>query len=213
MAITSAIAVFIGFYGSYYLKALFGSPALSSLVHVHGMLFTAWIILLIAQTWLVSIRRTDIHRRLGVAGAVLAGTMTIAGVATAVAALRLNRMPIDFFAVPMGSVVVFPTLVASALLLRHQLDAHKRLMLVATAELLTAAVGRWPVVSRSSAFVDYAVTDALILLPLVAYDLIARRRLHAATLWGSVFLIGSQALRTTIGHTATWMAFANWVKG
>ena len=60
---------------------------------------------------------------------------------------------------------------------------------------------------------DYAVTDALILLPLVAYDLIARRRLHAATLWGSVFLIGSQALRTTIGHTTTWMAFVNWVKG
>ena len=79
--------------------------------------------------------------------------MTIAGLATAVAALRLNRMPIDFFAVPMGSVVVFPTLVAAALLLRHQLDAHKRLMLVATAELLTAAVGRWPVVWRSSAFV------------------------------------------------------------
>jgi hypothetical protein len=58
--------------------------------------------------------RTDIHRRLGAAGAVLAGTMTIAGLATAVAALRLNRMPIDYFAVPMGSVVVFPTLVAAA---------------------------------------------------------------------------------------------------
>ena len=36
---------------------------------------TGWIVLFFAQTILVAAHRTDLHRRLGVAGAILAGTM------------------------------------------------------------------------------------------------------------------------------------------
>src|SRR5262249_44874214 len=151
-------------------------------------------------------------RRLGISGAVLAGLMTVAALATAVMALRLGRIPPQFFVVPMGGVLVFPTLVTVALIFRKNLDAHKRLMLIATTELLTAAVGRWPVIWRSRAFVNYAVTDILVLLPLMTYDLLARRRVHAATVWGGLFLIASQVLRTAIGQTDTWIGFANWVK-
>jgi len=138
--------------------------------------------------------------------------MTVAALATAVMALRLGRIPAQFFVVPIGGVVVFPTLVAAALIFRKNLDAHKRLMLIATTELLTAGVGRWPVIWRSSTFVNYAVTDILVLLPLMSYDLLTRRRVHAATAWGGLFLIATQAVRTAIGQTDTWIAIANWVK-
>jgi hypothetical protein len=76
--------------------------------------------------------------------------------------------------------------------------------------LLNAAVGRWPIIWRSTAFVAYGVTD-LFLAALVIYDLVTRRRLHPATILGGSFLIGSQVLRTAIGHTDTWLALARWL--
>ena len=52
------LAVFVGFSRSYYLKELYGTPALPTLFHVHGLLFTSWMPLLVVQTGLVATRRT-----------------------------------------------------------------------------------------------------------------------------------------------------------
>src|SRR5436853_5928629 len=68
MAVATAVATFIGFYPTYYLKAWWSTPVLPPLVHLHGILFTEWIVLLIAQTSLVAVGRTDLHRRLGIGG-------------------------------------------------------------------------------------------------------------------------------------------------
>jgi hypothetical protein len=59
---------------------------------------------------------------------------------------------------------------------------------------------------------DYGVTD-LFLVALLIYDLMTRRRVHPATLWGSLFLVASQFLRTMVAGTDTWLAFAGWLKG
>ena len=83
-------------------------------------------------------------------------------------------------------------------------------MLIATAELLTVAVGRFPTISNWGPLWDYGPTD-LFLVPLVVYDLKTRGRLHPATLWGGLFFVGSQPLRVAIGKTATWQAFAVWL--
>src|SRR4029450_2159271 len=65
LPIVMAAAVFFGFSPTYYLKSSFGTPALSPLYHLHGFLFTCWMLLLIVQPALVAMRRTDLHRRLG----------------------------------------------------------------------------------------------------------------------------------------------------
>src|SRR5262249_4566574 len=100
------------------------------------------------QTALVAGRRTDIHRRLGVAGAILAAVVFVFGLAVSVETLRRNggppgSDPRKFFAIPLGDIIVFGVLVGAAILQRHQRDAHKRLMLLATISFLTAAVGRF----------------------------------------------------------------------
>src|SRR6266481_4123742 len=66
MALLLAATVFVGFAPSYYLAGIFRAPLPSMIVHVHGAVFTGWILLFITQTSLVSSRRVDIHRRLGV---------------------------------------------------------------------------------------------------------------------------------------------------
>ena len=69
MALASALAVFLGFAPTYFLRVA-TLPPLTPLYHVHGALFMTWIVLFVAQTALVAGRRTDLHRSLGVAGAV-----------------------------------------------------------------------------------------------------------------------------------------------
>lgn len=139
MALASAVTLFFGFSPSYFLRSA-TRPELTPLYRLHGALFTAWIALLVAQTALVAGRRTDIHRTVGVAGAVLAAVVFIVGVTVSVETLRRNSPPgIDarfFFAIPLGDIIVFGALVTAAIVQRRWAETHKRLMLLATISLL-----------------------------------------------------------------------------
>jgi len=73
MALFMLVTVFVGFARTYYLAGVFHASLPSLIVHIHGAIFTAWIVLLVTQTSLVARRRVDIHRRLGIAGFLLAG--------------------------------------------------------------------------------------------------------------------------------------------
>jgi uncharacterized membrane protein YozB (DUF420 family) len=210
MALAAGITAFVGFAPTYYLKGIYGAPQLPLLVHVHGVLFSSWVVLLIAQSSLVYMRRIDLHRRLGILGAALAAWMTVIGYFTAIGALHRGRMSAGFLAVPLTTVVLFPLLVSAALIARRNPEAHKRLMLIATTELLLAPVGRWPVVQDWGALGSYAVTDIFI-AALVAYDLVTRRRPHPVTLWAGFLFIASQPLRQMLGGTATWLTFVHWI--
>jgi hypothetical protein len=44
----------------------------------------------------------------------------------------------------------------------------------------------------------------------VIYDLISRRRVHPAYLWGGAVLVLSVPLRLMISGTDAWKAFAQW---
>jgi hypothetical protein len=204
------LAVFVGFSRSYYLKGFYGTPGLPALFHVHGLLFTSWMAFLVVQTALVATRRTAVHRRLGVAGGVLALAMTVAAIAmTLDLARRSAAAPSDvglaFTIVPFFTVIVFPVLVGFALLYRRQPEVHKRLMLIATLELVTAGVARIPGAGSMPLF--FVLTDVG-LAAIFVYDVITRRRPHPATVYGGLFLIATQIIRTTAGATAAWMAFA-----
>lgn len=51
----------------------------------------------------------------------------------------------------------------------------------------------------------------LAIVALLAYDRITTGRFHRASVWGGVFLVGSQVLRVLITVTDTWQAFARWL--
>jgi hypothetical protein len=210
ISLLMVFAVFLGFSRSYYLKGLYGTPALPTLFHVHGLLFTAWMVFLVVQTGLIASRRTDLHRRIGVAGGVLAAAMTVAAMAmTMDLARRSATAPTDiglaFTIVPFFTVAVFPVLVGVALLNRRQPEVHKRLMLIATLELVTAGVARIPGAGSMPLF--FVLTDVG-LAAILLYDVITRGRPHSATVWGGLFLIATQVIRTTAGASAAWIAFA-----
>ena len=212
LPVLMALAVLYGFSRSYYFKLAFGTPSLSPLYHLHGVLFTSWLALLMVQTSLVAAGRTPLHRRLGVAGGVLAAAMTIVADSDVAGRRRSNPgdpMSLAFLAVPLATVIVFPAFIGLALWWRRFPEVHKRLMLLGTIELLPAGFGRWPILFNAGPLGFLGLPD-LFIVAMAIYDRATTGRVHPATLWGGLFLIASQVLRVVVGNTAAWQAFARW---
>src|SRR5882762_42575 len=88
LALLVLATVFWGFARSYFLAGVFKAPLPNWLIHLHGAAFTSWILLLIAQTTLVSAHRVDVHRKLGLAGFGLACLMVVLGISASTDSLR-----------------------------------------------------------------------------------------------------------------------------
>ena len=62
MAVALALTALVGFGPTYFLRPVFRpTTTLTPLMHVHGLLFGRWTLLLVVQTTLVAARRTDLH--------------------------------------------------------------------------------------------------------------------------------------------------------
>ena len=217
VAIAVLITVFLGFSRSYFLKAYYGTPELSLHVHIHGLVFTSWVLLFLAQTTLVATDRTDLHRKLGVGGAVLAALLLVMGTTTAILRVKGGGSspipgvpPLSFLAVPLFDMVVFAMLIGAGLVLRNRPDTHKRLMTLGTIALTSAPIARLPFVRPLGPPGFFGLTDLFIVAMLV-YDLATRRKVHPATIWGGLVILASQPLRLMISGTPAWLAFAGWL--
>jgi hypothetical protein len=213
-AIVTPLIVLAGFARTYYLKPFFGTPDLPGrIVHLHGIVMTAWVLLFITQISLAATHRTRVHQRLGIAGGVLAALVVIVGVLTALFAAARGQSPgppaLAFLVVPLGDMLIFSVLIGLALYFRRKLQVHKRLMLLAAINLLTPAIARIPLsfITNGGPLAFFGLTD-LVLLGFVAYDTFKHRRLHPVFLWGSIFIIALQPLRLLLAGTSVWMNFA-----
>lgn len=217
LPVAMLIAVIVGFAPTYYLKTAFGTPPLPVLYHVHGAAFTAWMLLLILQPALIASGRTPLHRKLGVAGGVLAAAMTVLAYLVAIDLARRGGgapgvPPAGFTAVTLATVVIFPAFVGAALLWRQFPATHKRLMMIATMELLPAGVGRWPGVADLGPPGFFGGAD-LALIALLVYDRVTLGRFHRATVWGGAILVASQVARVVLAFNEGWQAFARSLVG
>lgn len=218
MAVAVVFTVFAGFARTYYLRPYFGTPFLTPLLHLHGVVFTSWLALFITQTALVAANRTGIHRRLGVAGAFVAVLMVLVGSATAIIRAKVVELPpggpspLAFLTIPLGDMLVFASLVGAGFYFRRRADVHKRLMLLATIAILPAATARLPFafIEQVGPLAFFGLADLFIVACLI-YDLATRGRLHRATVWGGLAIVVSQPLRLIIGGTQAWLAFATWL--
>ena len=211
-----AFIVILGFAKTYYLKLVFGTPTLSPLLHLHGLVMSLWFGLFVVQTRLVAVRRLDLHKQLGLLGAFLAAAVLVVGTVTAITAAKAGRSPgpppLIFLVVPLGDMVVFGSLVGAGLWLRAKGDFHKRLMLLSCVGILAAAIARIPLdaIAKAGPLAYFGLTD-LAVIGCAAYDRIRTGRLHPAFLWGGLFVILSHWLRLAFSGTGAWMAIATWL--
>jgi hypothetical protein len=115
---------------------------------LHSVVFSGWLVFAIVQTGLVRVRKVKVHRALGWFGAGLATLMVVVGVTTAIQLGRfdlqvLHQAGADTFEiVSFADMILFPALVAMAIVWRRNLELHRRLLFLATVELTGAGFGR-----------------------------------------------------------------------
>jgi hypothetical protein len=225
MAAGMAAVVFVGFSRTFFLRWWFPEAqafaAPEPIFYLHGALFASWMVLLIVQTTLIRTDRVALHRTLGVFSPVLAAAMVVIGVVGCLTAagrpggfIGVPVPPLQFMALPLLDLVLFGLFVGLGIALRGDAQSHKRLMLLATVNLLEAAIIRIPFafIADGAPLMARWLAD-LFILALAIWDLVTRRRLHPVTLWGGLLIIASQPLRLLIAGTDSWLAFAHWAVG
>jgi hypothetical protein len=190
------------------------------IVHFHAVAFVGWLTLFTVQVALIRNARADIHRRLGIAGAMLAAVMVVLGPATALvvdtARFAATGQTPEFLAVQLTDILAFAGLTGAGLLMRGIPSAHKRLMLLGLIYISDAGFARllndamaaplghsfWGSIARL-----YLGSDIL-LLGLGVYDLATRRRLHPAYIAGVVWTIALQLTAFVLLSNPTWKALS-----
>lgn len=171
-------------------------PAKPLLLWMHGAAFSTWMVFFIAQSALVRVRKVSVHRTLGWFGAALAALMVGLGFAVAVYMSRWDIVVLhqkdvpQFLSIPFFDMAVFGACIALAILWRKKPDYHRRLVFIATCELMDAAIGRFDFWFNHSIF--YAGLDLLIVAGMMR-DLVVDGRIHKVYLYALPVLIVGQS--------------------
>ena len=211
IALAFVLCVFVGFSRTYYLKGLFGTPHLSWLAHLHGAIFTAWTVFFLCQVALVAAGRTDLHRRLGKAGAVLGAGVLMLGAVMTLHSVRagyasgrpgMASLLINAFM----NLLLFSVFIGAGLLFRRKKEIHKRLMVLAMLSLIIPAIGRIFMLDSMTGWVIFAFS-----LTGVIYDIVVLRRVYLTNIVGALLINVAGPLRFMIAEAQGWQRFSEWI--
>jgi hypothetical protein len=223
MALLIAGAVFLGFARTFFLAPIYHYHLPNLLVAVHGVVFVSWIGLFAVQTSLVAAGRVDLHRKLGLLGAVLVGLVftmayavmlegvhrgfTVPGQESISAQDQAQILALDV----VGINVSFAMFVAG-LLLRRNPETHKRLMLFGTIGMIGPAIARWPFAFIASKPPLVGIVMQALGVIVIAFDLLTTRRVRRATWVGVATLFLVPVLAIPMSTAPFWFHFLAWLK-
>jgi hypothetical protein len=218
------LVLLTGFSRSFFLRPLFGTApdwaAREPVFYLHGTVFSAWFVVLAVQTYLVRAGALRLHRRLGYAAAALGAGVVVFGT---YASLRAANRPggfmdvplpaVQFLAVPLVEIALFAVFLGLAVLRRNRPASHKRLILLASIDLLGAAIARIPLMMPILPIWIDTIVYAAFVAAMAAWDLDGGRRVRPETLWGGAALIGGNFAALFLGATTGWQAVGHWMMG
>jgi len=223
LASVAMIAVIaIGFAPSFYLRGVIAAPhpyePLIPLVFAHGLLFSAFLLLFAAQTWLAAAGRVDLHMKLGLSAFVILPIMVIVAIFVSLGGVFRpitappGLSPLSWLAVPLIDIPVFATLFGLGLANRARPEIHKRFMFLGMTDMMQPGFGRWPLPFSplTTAFVGTVVLPALFILALLVWDLRSRGRPSNVTVIGGALIVAIAAVKPLIWATPWWLGFAKW---
>jgi hypothetical protein len=181
-----------GFWDTYYSR-LAARADLPSIVHVHAVVFSVWVLILVAQAAVVVRGHLRLHRQLGTVGMIYGALVFAVGLVVSVGAPAL-RVRAGQFPIELGGIVVlynltdmllFGVFLALAFARRSRPELHKRWIIAATAALCGAAIGR--VLPGNTP--QYLLLWLSPILAMIAVDLAMRRRLHSVPVVSGALLV------------------------
>jgi hypothetical protein len=184
----------------------------------------------LAQATLVATGRTDVHRRLGILGALLAATLIVLSYFALVGEARrgfdlsgdLSSLPappgmaVAATMSPVIQLVLFGILFGAALGYRHRPEVHKRLILIAVLGILsqppmTHVITHWRVLHPWAPLL-FPLSSAVFLTPSAIHDKVVEGRIHPVSIWVPIVVLVAQiAFFAVIAATPLWSAVARWL--
>lgn len=210
MSLLVAAVVVSGFSQTVNDNLIHATPARPWLLWVHGSAFSFWVLFFIFQSALVRTHNVKLHRTIGWFGAGLGVLIPVLGISTAIVmdrfrVLAMHAPPASytFFAIQLLDMSSFTAMFGLAVLWRGRPEYHRRMMLIATCVLTSAAFARIPHMTLASAY--YGV-DGLILLGVVR-DLIVNRKVHVVYRYALPTLAVCQTFMVELflRHPAWWV--------
>lgn len=195
-----------------------GTFPIAPILHVHASIMAAWVAAFGVQAYLGAKGKIVQHQRAGRLAIIIAWTAWASMVFVEWRAILVHPLPdelsiYDLLLPGPYIYLTFPVFLAWAYHERRRPMWHKRLMLFALFISLQAAVQRYPWFPISHSHGGYwpflAFTDLCLLVPLIALDLTTlKRRLHPATVRGTVLLFVAQGFMLSLWGTNAWREFA-----
>lgn len=211
----------VGFTPTYWAPLFAGTLTAHPATHVHAVLFVLWLGFLVLQTVLVQAGRPRWHREAGLFGIGLASMMLFSGLLTAIVSLQAGlRGPRPeavraTVALSLSGILLFGAFVAAAVGCIRRPDWHKRLMLLASVELLQPGVGRLirllPGLTFPTPLIVATVVVDLVLVGIVLIDRRSVGRIHPAWIAGGTALLVVHYTRLLVGRTEAWIGFTDWL--
>jgi hypothetical protein len=220
MCLLILVTVWLGFAPTYYAAGMVRANLPAPIIHVHAIAFTLWLLTLIVQTGLVSVKKVQIHRKLGLWGFGLATVMVILGLMAGTNSLRRDFAPpgsgLDpkvFYISPVTGMLLFAMFVGWAYAARRRPVEHKRLILFATLILLDAAIGRFPQTITPMGPITMCFILIGLMVPILAYDLATFRKINRVTMISFMVIVVWLFVRIPLGMTSPWLKFATFMRG
>ena len=205
----------------------------SAVLHVHAVLFSAWPLLFLAQTWLAARAQIRWHRRLGIAGAVMAVAMVVSGLWVTASSIDIQSAlgyPVaarGFAIISFTKLAFFAACIALAIRNIRRPEYHKRLMVLAMLPLVQTAIPRIlfalfapdsspqrPGLGEPASMligVPAAVVIMAVWLGIAWHDRRRLGRMHPVYSVGGAALLAMEILRVPLSTTSTWQTFAAWL--
>jgi hypothetical protein len=213
MGVVLLAILLAGFAPTFFLRAFFNVPAMRPFLYLHGTLMSAWFVVFLVQASLARTGSVAVHRKLGVAGAVVGvGALATAIIATW-NALANGNIGTRIFWGNTGAFLAFAAFLALALYYRKRPYVHRRMMLFASISFIGPALGRmagWPIASGIDLALFNNTGILLLVLGVLGHELIVDRRVHLLTAGSVVALFTVRILFTVvIPASAAGISFAS----
>ena len=200
------------------------------LVAAHVVVSTLFLFVFLAQATLVAAGRTDVHRRLGIFGALLAAALVVLSYFALVDEARrgfdlsgdLSSLPappgmeVAATMSPVIQLVLFGILFGAALGYRHRPEVHKRLILIAVLGILsqppmTHVITHWGALHPWAPLL-FPLSSAVFLTPSAIHDRVVNGRIHPVSIWVPIVALVAQiTFFGVIAATPLWSSMAKWM--
>ena len=211
------LVAFVGFFPSYFSK-LGDTDAVH---HFHGIMASAWMIMLITQAWLMRERKIQLHRKIGRLSLLLAPLFVLSGLLVVhVMLASTNAFSRTFGArlafLDITTIMYFALAYGLAIWYRTNIQLHARFMASTAVLVLPPALARLlatlvPGINSFEAALhgSYVISELIVILLLLDDHRMGRARPPYLILLGILLMQHGSFL--AIPHIQWWRDFTTWI--